>query len=208
VAKRRQHRSSGGADSRSSSKPSQRKAVSGNAARTGARESAREQKRAQFTGDSSPARSRRAIIVACAAIIAVLAVTGAFLLTRAGGSEFAQASVVQGKVRIPLAQVTDGKAHFYTYESGGTKVNYFVLASPDGTVRAAFDACDVCYPNKKGYHQSGDFMQCNNCGRRFRSDQVNVVEGGCNPSPLERKVVDGQLVITTTALEAGAHYFL
>ena len=47
-------------------------------------------------------------------------------------------------------------------------------------------------------------MQCNNCGRRFRSDQINVLEGGCNPAPLERKVVDGQLVIQTTDLEAGS----
>jgi len=207
VAKRRQHRSDEGAPSGST--PSRQTAASENATRAGGRPSVREQKRAQFAGDSSVARSRRSLIVAAAAAVAVLAVAGAFLLTRAGGSsEFAQASVVQGKVMIPLAQVTDGKAHFYTYKSGGTKVNYFVLESPDGTVRAAFDACDVCYPKRKGYHQSGDFMECNNCGRRFRSDQVNVVGGGCNPSPLERKVVDGRLVIKTTDLEAGAHYFL
>ncbi len=207
MAKRRQHRSGGGA--RSGSAASRQTTVSRNSTRAGGGSSAREQKRAQFTGDSSAARSRRPLIVAAAAAVAVLAVAGALLLTRGGGgSEFAQASTAQGKVEIPLSQVTDGKAHFYTYESGGTKVNYFVLESPDGTVRAAFDACDVCYPYKKGYHQSGDFMQCNNCGRRFRSDQINVLEGGCNPAPLDRKVVGSQLVITTTDLEAGAHYFL
>jgi Membrane iron-sulfur containing protein FtrD-like len=207
VAKRRQHRSSGAA--RSGSPTPRQAAGSGNAKRAGAGASVREQKRAQFTGDSSTARSRRPLIVAIAAAVAVAAVAGALLLTRGGGgSEFAQASTVQGKVEIPLAQVSDGKAHFYTYESGGTTVNYFVLQSPDGTIRAAFDACDVCYPYKKGYHQAGNYMQCNNCGRKFRSDKINVLEGGCNPSPLERKVVDGRLVITTTDLEAGARYFL
>jgi hypothetical protein len=207
VAKRRQHRSSGGA--RSGSAASRQSAASRNATRTGGGPSTREQKRAQFTGDSSAARSRRPLIIAVAAAIAVAAVAGALLLTRGGGgSEFAQAATVQGKVEIPVAQVSDGQAHFYTYESGGTKVNYFVLQSPDGTIRAAFNACDVCYPYKKGYHQDGNYMQCNNCGRRFRSDQINVLEGGCNPAPLKRKVVGDQLVITTTDLEAGANYFL
>ena len=206
MAKRRQHRSGGDARSGSASRQT---TASRNAPRTGGGPSAREQKRAQFTGDSSAARSRRPLIAAAAAAVAVLAVAGAVLLTRgSGGSDFAQASSAQGNVEIPLSQVTDGKAHFYTYESGGTKVNYFVLESPDGTVRAAFDACDVCYPYKKGYHQSGNFMQCNNCGRRFRSDQINVLEGGCNPAPLDRKVVGSQLVIKATDLEAGAHYFL
>ena len=67
-------------------------------------------------------------------------------------------------------------------------MKYFVLKSSDGTVRAAFDACDVCYAQKKGYQQEGDEMVCGNCGQRFPSAQINEVEGGCNPSPIERTV--------------------
>jgi uncharacterized membrane protein len=166
----------------------------------------REQKRAQFT----EARKRSSLpIILVAAAVAAATVVGVFVLTRGGGSpEFAQAQTVQDKIEIPVSQVNDGQAHFYSYESGGTKVNYFILASTDGTIRAAFNACDVCYPYKKGYRQSGNYMQCNNCGRMFRSDQINVLEGGCNPAPLERKVVGGNLVIKTTDIEAGARYFL
>ena len=29
-------------------------------------------------------------------------------------------------------------------------------------------------------------MVCNNCGKAFPSDQINVITGGCNPIPLER----------------------
>lgn len=178
-------------------------------ARTGGRTSSaevREQKRAQFT-ETRKRSSLLIIVVAAAAAVATVA--SVFMLTRGGGdADFALAQTVQDKIAIPLSQVSDGQAHFYTYESGGTKVNYFVLESPDGKIRAAFDACDVCYPYKKGYHQSGDYMQCNNCGRMFRSDRINVLEGGCNPAPLERKVVDGKLVIKTTDIEAGARYFL
>lgn len=166
----------------------------------------REQKRAQFIGLKK--RSPLPIVLAAVAV-AVVVIVGAFLLTSGGKSPgFAQAQAVGDTVKIPLAQVSDGKAHFYSYDSGGTKVNYFVLQSKDGTVRAAFDACDVCYPYKKGYHQSGDALQCNNCGRIFPADQINVLQGGCNPAPLQRKVEGGDLVIDTADIEAGADYFL
>ena len=59
---------------------------------------------------------------------------------------------------IPVAQVNDGKAHFYSYDAGGTTVKYFVLADKNGKVRAALDACEVCFAQKKGYHQQGDAM--------------------------------------------------
>jgi uncharacterized membrane protein len=209
VAKRKQQRTSGRANARSGS--STRPTPSRQARRTGGSTAVREQKRAQFTGEAAQRRSRLPLVIAVAATIAVVAVAGAFILTRGGGggTEFAQAaSGAQGNVEIPLAEVSDGNAHFYTYESGGTKVNYFVMQSPDGTVRAAFDACDVCYPYKKGYHQSGTAVQCNNCGRIFDSDKINVLEGGCNPAPLKRTVVGDKLVVSPTDIEAGAHYFL
>ena len=166
----------------------------------------REQKRAQFVGLKK--RSPLPIVLAAAAV-AVAVIVGAFLLASGGRSSgFAQAQAVGDTVKIPLVQVSDGKAHFYSYDSGGTKVDYFVLQSKDGTVRAAFDAYDVCYPYKKGYHQSGDAMQCNNCGRVFPADKINVLQGGCNPAPLRRKVEGGNLAIAATAIEAGADYFL
>ena len=114
---------------------------------------------------------------------------------------------VDGKIMIPLKKVDDGNAHYFKYEQGGTTVNFFVVKSNDGVIRAAFDACDVCFPAKKGYTQDGDFMICNNCGRRFHSSRINVVEGGCNPAPLQREVIGDQLVIKTSDVIPGARYF-
>ena len=65
-------------------------------------------------------------------------------------------------------------------------MKYFVLADKNGKVRAALDACEVCFAQKKGYQQEGDTMVCNNCGQVFPSDQINVVTGGCNPIPLDK----------------------
>jgi uncharacterized membrane protein len=111
------------------------------------------------------------------------------------------------EVRIPLSTFDDGQAHFYTYEADGVSIDYFVLRSNDGIVRAAFDACDVCYGARLGYHQEGDEMVCNNCGQRFPSTLINEVRGGCNPSPLERTVEGDELVIQTADILSGIGYF-
>ena len=112
-----------------------------------------------------------------------------------------------GQVRIPLSRISDGKAHYFSFRDQGTELKFFVLKSPDNVIRAAFDACDVCYGEKKGYSQDKEFMVCNNCGMRFHSSRINEVEGGCNPSPLTRSVENGEVVITVSDLSAGARYF-
>jgi len=112
-----------------------------------------------------------------------------------------------GSMRFPLSTFDDGKAHYYTYMNGGQPIEFFILKSQDGVVRAAFNACDVCFQAKRGYSQDGDEMICNNCGRRFPSDQINVVQGGCNPSPLQRSVDGDYLVVQETDIIAGQGYF-
>ncbi len=112
-----------------------------------------------------------------------------------------------GKISIPIKDIDDGKAHHFQYQNDGGAVKFFVVKSADGQIRAAFDACDVCYPAQKGYSQDGDFMICNNCGRRFHSNRINVVEGGCNPAPLKRRVVADQLVIEVKDVIPGGRYF-
>ena len=74
-------------------------------------------------------------------------------------------------------------------------------------VRAAFDACDVCFGAHKGYRQQGDLMICNNCNQQFPSVKINEVKGGCNPGPLERTVEGTDLVIRSTDIAAGSGYF-
>jgi uncharacterized membrane protein len=167
----------------------------------------RAEKRAQFEGKRS--NTRLHIIGAAVALVIVAAVALYVTVGRSGtGAEAASTTTAAGgDVKIALADVNDGKAHFYSYDAGGTQVKYFVLKSSDGKVRAAFDACDVCFAQKKGYHQEGDEMVCNNCGRRFPSTKINVLEGGCNPSPLDRTVKGDTLVLKTADVQAGVQYF-
>jgi uncharacterized membrane protein len=112
-----------------------------------------------------------------------------------------------GVVSLPLADVSDGKAHFYTFKTGGKDVQFFVLKSKDGTIRTALNACDVCYREKKGYSQDGDTMRCNNCGMKFHSSKIMEVKGGCNPSPLARTLDAKNVTIREADLKAGVGYF-
>lgn len=112
-----------------------------------------------------------------------------------------------GLVSYPISLFDDGQAKHFDFQDGDTKIRYFVIKSADGIVRAAFDACDVCWPAGKGYYQEGDAMVCRNCGRRFASNLVNEVQGGCNPAPLNRTVENNMLVIKPDDIRNGAGYF-
>ncbi|MBW1768313.1 MAG: DUF2318 domain-containing protein [Deltaproteobacteria bacterium] len=115
---------------------------------------------------------------------------------------------LEQKITYPLTTFDDGKTRHYQYSAeNGIIVKYFILKSSDGVVRAAFDACDVCWPSGKGYFQKGDVMVCRNCGRQFASVKINEVKGGCNPAPLKREVVGDDLVIQVKNILEGTQYF-
>jgi len=111
------------------------------------------------------------------------------------------------KVTYPVGLFDDNKARHYVYKGNDVTIKYFILKSSDGIIRAAYDACDVCWPAGKGYYQDGDFMVCRNCGRRFASVLVNEVQGGCNPAPLKRRIEGDQLVIDIIDILEGKQYF-
>ena len=149
-----------------------------------------------------------AIVLVAAAIVAIGAV--AFYITSAPTSNagsVAAAPTGAPQVNHPVSMFDDGKARHFDYKAGDMTIRYFVLKSSDGVIRAAFDACDVCWPAGKGYYQDGDDMVCRNCGRRFASNLVNEVKGGCNPAPLTRKVEGGQLVLKAEDILQGKTYF-
>ncbi|NIQ95667.1 MAG: DUF2318 domain-containing protein [Desulfuromonadales bacterium] len=142
-----------------------------------------------------------------AAVVVVAAAAGIFLFSGSPAPALNYVTADAGKVSIPLADVNDGKAHYYKYKAGDRSVSFFLLKSRDGSVRAALDACDVCYKSLKGYRQEGNFMVCNNCNQKFESNLINVVKGGCNPAPLTRTVANGQVVLHERELIDGRRYF-
>lgn len=137
---------------------------------------------------------------------------GIYFATYDGGNTSPVAASVPSanmasQVSLPATLFEDGKARHFEHVAGEFKIKYFVLKSSDGIIRAAFDACDVCWPAGKGYYQEGDFMVCRNCGRKFASVLVNEVKGGCNPAPLNRRVENGKVIIEVKDILEGRQYF-
>jgi len=167
----------------------------------------REEKRAQFEEPRHRGGFARIIVLAVGVLLAAGAGFWAFLGENGGSGKYPAVSARAGEVALPLEEISDGQAHFFSYRHQGETIDFFVLKSHDGVIRTAFDACDVCYQDRKGYRQEGDAMVCINCGQRFPSDLINEVRGGCNPAPLKPSIRDGQLVIAEAALLEGAWYF-
>ncbi len=149
-------------------------------------------------------------------VVAVVVIGGlAFYLLQTGFDSKPQArtpsvqpEVTATEVSFPLQAFADGNAQYFQYPVGnGITVRFFILRSSDGIVRAAYDACDVCWREGKGYQQDGDFMVCRNCGQRFASVKVNEIKGGCNPAPLNRTIVGDKLVIKIADIVQGSQYF-
>jgi uncharacterized membrane protein len=91
-------------------------------------------------------------------------------------------------------------ARFYPVEIEGTELEVLAVKAPDGTIRTAFNTCQVCYSSGRGYYvQEGDVLVCQNCGNRFKMSEVEVTKGGCNPVPITssgKTVSDAEIVIS------------
>lgn len=138
---------------------------------------------------------------------------GGVLLAASGAAAFSlgkyeRVKAVSGAVSIPIAKVADGKAHFFKLADGGKEIAFFVVKGSDGTVKSAFDACDSCYREKKGYEQQGEKMNCKNCNQKFVINRIGPnTTGGCNPAYLPHRQADGTIIFTLADLQAGARFF-
>jgi uncharacterized membrane protein len=112
-----------------------------------------------------------------------------------------------GEVRVPLAAVDDGNAHFFAYVTGGKTVTFFVMQAMDGSIRTAYDACVACNHAKLGYRQEGSLVACNNCGMGFKPVDIGKATGGCTPIPVGKSLDGKMIVLKAKDLEEGAKYF-
>ena len=107
-----------------------------------------------------------------------------------------------GDLRILKSEVTS-TVKFYPYTADGVKMEVVAVKASDGTIRTAFNTCQVCYNSGRGYYiQEGDELVCQNCGNRFQIDKVEKIKNGCNPVPItsDLKTDDGKYITISKSL--------
>ncbi|GHV15172.1 hypothetical protein FACS1894219_11930 [Clostridia bacterium] len=118
-------------------------------------------------------------------MLIILAVSAVFAACSGEPSDSGEPKlIVDGDVLITKNTVSE-KAQFIPVEVDGTKLEIIAVTAPDGTIRTAFNTCQVCYDSGRGYYkQVGDALVCQNCKNTFTMDRVEVESGGCNPVPI------------------------
>jgi uncharacterized membrane protein len=139
--------------------------------------------------------------------VSALLFTGAVIFAQSGGGSASGLNVVKPVIKdkdlvIPVSEIT-ANATFYPVDIDGTRIEVIAVKASDGTIRTAFNTCQVCFRSGRGfYKQEGTVLVCQNCGNRFRMNQVEVRSGGCNPVPIFAQ----NKTVTDTSITIGKDY--
>lgn len=109
-----------------------------------------------------------------------------------------------GEITLNPSVFNDNQARFFNVKmSDGKIVYFFVVKDKNGIYRAAANACQVCFNARKGFHQEGDEIVCNNCGNRYPIEKIATEKGGCNPGPInpDLEIKNSQIIIKQTDIE-------
>lgn len=137
-------------------------------------------------------------------------------------SDLADSAIVSSENAIPAVFNEDGDvviqtadisetATFYTMDVEGTTVGLFALKASDGTIRTAFDTCQICNGSPYAFFiQQGDKFQCQNCGNIYSAEMIEQERGGCNPVPImadEKTQTDTEITIPLKLIKDNAERF-
>lgn len=173
-------------------------------------------KRKRITKSRGLDRRFAVVLIAVSAPLIALAMYAAFLITSrgepataaAGPAPAVRAEPSAGKIRLPLTQLTGGKAGFFKFYTGdGREVRFVAVERPDHQYTVALDACEPCHGSRAGHRQVGQDIVCNDCGKRFAAATLGQTSDPCTPVSLPHVVEAGHLVIRPADLERGSRYF-
>jgi uncharacterized membrane protein len=145
----------------------------------------------------------------CTALV-VLFLSGQVFAQNGGVLNVVKPVIADSDLVINVSDVTEN-AVFYPVDIQGTRIEVLAIKAADGTIRTAFNTCQVCYASGRGfYKQQGTVLVCQNCGKRFRMSQVEVRSGGCNPVPIfaaNKTVTDTTITVSKEYLTRAKEIF-
>lgn len=117
-------------------------------------------------------------------------------------------------VKHPVSEITTTISRYsYPYILSQTQkkdIEYIIVQAPNGEIKTCFNACDVCYKAHKGYSQTGTDLKCNNCGNKFKIDELGISNkpGSCNPGFLPNKIEGDSIIINVSDLIKGEYFYV
>lgn len=127
-------------------------------------------------------------------LAAVVIIAAAVMFTRNGKDSSSPGAT--DDIVISKDTITD-EVQFLPAKVGKINLEVMAVKAGDGTIRTAFNTCQVCNGSPRAYYkQDGDVVVCQNCGNRFSMDMIEVQRGGCNPIPIlqDEKIDNGDTI--------------
>jgi FTR1 family protein len=115
-----------------------------------------------------------------------------------------EVSFTNGRVAIPLSQVSDGDLHRYEATENNLPIRFWLYQKPDGKIATVFDACQIC--GAVGFYKSATGVVCKNCAAPINPQSVGT-PGGCNPVPLKATQTADSVIIEEADIAAGRRLF-
>ena len=175
------------------------------------------QRRQPLPEASSPAQYRKgawmarrerlwmaSVYIFCFVFIAL--VTAEFIYTKSVSALSPATPVVfvNGEVRIPLAQVSDGDLHRFQAQESGVDIRFWLYQKPDGKIATVLDACEIC--GAVGFYKGPNGVVCKNCAAPVTPQSIGN-GGGCNPIPLKASQTADAVIIQEADVAAGGRKF-
>src|SRR5579863_6725666 len=119
-------------------------------------------------------------------------------------SPAAEVTFTNGRLSIPLAQISDGDLHRFQAQENGTAIRFWLYEKPDGKIATVFDACQIC--GAVGFYKGANGVVCKNCSAPINPQSVGT-SGGCNPVPLKATQTADAVIIEEADIAAGGRMF-
>src|SRR5580698_5451806 len=166
---------------------------------------------------SSPAERRKAawsarrerlwmVSVMTFSFVFIALITAEFVYAKSVNSlsPAAEVTFTNGRVSIPLAQISDSGLHRFQAQENGVEVRFWLYQKPDGKIATVFDACQIC--GAVGFYKGANGVACKNCSAPINPQSVGTA-GGCNPTPLKATQTADAVIIEEADIAAGGRMF-
>lgn len=93
---------------------------------------------------------------------------------------------------------------YISYYVDKVVVGLIAVKDKEDNIRVVVNTCQSCGGSPYAYFvQVGDKLECQNCGNTFDIDSLgNLVEGGCNPIPIEKlEETEDNIIVGTQQLK-------